>query len=100
MGYHDFEEIEVKTIIGIDEEKEDREVGIFGSVFNLAIGDDKEHPHHLYFGEDEFLELLNVLRPFYEEQKAQDDYAQEQADLYEDENKLNDKRGIRLWKKN
>lgn len=74
MGYSDFGEIEVKQVLGLEVEKEDREVGIFGNDFCLVIGDNKEHPHHLYFDDDSFEGLLEKLRPYFEEKKAREDW--------------------------
>jgi len=85
MGYSDFEEIEVKTIIEVYEEKGDSEVGIFGSSFLIAVGDDKEHAHHLYFNEDSFLDLLEKLKPFYEQQQAEIEHDKYMSELYEQE---------------
>ena len=74
MGYSDFGEIEVKEVLGLEHEKADREVGIMGDEFNLIVGDENDKPQHIYFNDSNFLELLEVLKPYYEEQKAREDY--------------------------
>ena len=68
----EFEDYDVKKVIGMDIEQEDREVGIFGNQFCLCLEvEDKTLQLHLF--DEEMLELLRILKPFYLEEQSKEE---------------------------
>jgi hypothetical protein len=62
-----------EKILGLEIEKEDRDVGIFGNDFVLGIETEKNKVW-ISMGDDNFISLLELLKPHYEEMKAEEDY--------------------------
>lgn len=57
---------EVKEVLGIEIEKEDRSVGIFGNLFMLGFETEKKKVW-LNFFDDEFIDLLLLFKPYIDE---------------------------------
>jgi len=90
MSYQAHEEFNCKKILGIDVEKEDREVGIFGNTFLMGIETEEKKNLCLIFGDDGFLELINCLKPYVlsqiqEEEMEREIYAEFERGNYERE---------------
>jgi hypothetical protein len=71
------EDIEIKKVIGMDIEPEDREVGIFGASFYLVLKTSDDKQLQLYFDEDNINELIRILKPQIDEMKFQEDMDKE-----------------------
>ena len=85
---------EVAEFKGLDIEPEDRDVGIMGATFVLSIAGwfDKNNDLqkegldlNLVFGEDEFCKLLDILKPHFERQQAEDKWAKEEELRWKEE---------------
>lgn len=66
-------EIEIRKVIGMDYEPSDTDVGIMSASFCISVKDDSDNQHDLIFGEDEFIELLEILKPHCERMGEQND---------------------------
>ena len=62
---------QIKKVLGLDVEHEDREVGIFGNEFILILKDEIGQQHQISFFDDGFLNLLDVLKPYVLEREKQ-----------------------------
>jgi hypothetical protein len=62
---------EVKEVLGIEIEREDRSVGIFGNLFMIGFETEKKKVWLNVF-DDEFLDLMLLMKPYVEEYNAQE----------------------------
>ena len=82
-------DIEVAKIIGMDMEPEDRSVGIFGNWFNLGFevaltNNSKKKNLWIGFGDDCLYKLLELLKPYYERQRAEEGWEREEERLWKE----------------
>lgn len=84
---------QIKEVLGLDIEKEDREVGIMGNEFILVLKDEIGQQHQISFFDDEFLSLLDLFKPYVLERENQRKHEREYEHNLEDEKdrKENDK---------
>jgi hypothetical protein len=68
-----FKDIIIEKIIGMDIEKEDRSVGIFGNDFIIIARDELNNQIQLHLSDDQIYELLKTLKPVSDDLKAQED---------------------------
>ena len=61
--------LNVKEVLGLDVEREDREVGAFGNEFILVVKDEKGNQEQLSFNDEKFIDLLDILKPFFRERE-------------------------------
>jgi len=62
---------QIREVLGLDVEKEDREVGILGNEFILVLKDEIGQQHQISFFDDEFLSLLDLFKPYVLERENQ-----------------------------
>lgn len=82
-----FTDYNIKEVLGLDIEEEDKEVGIFGNNFILVLKDDKGHQHQLSFFDDEFLSLLDLFKPYVLQREKERQHEREYEHNLEENNK-------------
>jgi hypothetical protein len=57
-------DIDVVSILGLDYEPSDRDVGIFSASFCIGIKDKNGKEYNLYLGDEQFSHLLDIIKPY------------------------------------
>jgi len=62
MKMTEFIDIDVTEFVGMDIEREDTDVGIFGNVFTLCFKDKDEKQYQMIIGDDDFTKLYDMIK--------------------------------------
>lgn len=68
-----FDDYTITKVRGLDMEKEDRDVGIFGNDFILCLEIEGDRVLQLHFDDDKMDDLLRILEVHYAEKKSQEE---------------------------
>ena len=83
-----FEDIDVDKVLGIEYEPSDTDVGIMSASFCLIVTDEHEKQRQLYFNEDNFNDLLEVVKPYVKNRELKIENDKEMYEAYKEENKI------------
>lgn len=72
----------IKKVLGLDIEREDREVGIFGNFFSLVFETDDKKNVCIGLEDNEFNTLIDIMKPYVLEQIQQEEIEKEQYEDY------------------